>query len=57
MTLSRSQSGLTTFMCLNSRTLAGVREQVSICVLFSVKSQDGLFVDGLYIDVHERFLV
>lgn len=28
LTLSTSHSGLTTFKCLNSRTLAGVREQV-----------------------------
>ena len=54
--LSTSQSGLTTFMCLNSRTLAGVREQVSICVLYIAKCQETRR-DAASEDVHEGLLV
>jgi len=36
LALSTSHSGRTTFMCLNSRTLEGVREHVRICVLCEV---------------------
>ena len=43
-----SHSGLTTFICLKSRTLAGVREQVMMCVLFAqVQYSDEVSVESI----------